>query len=200
LELYFIDVGQGDSVLIITPDRRHVLLDGGFNRKKQPHGKSGADFLDWKFFKDYGENEIVLDAMISSHNDADHYGGLWDLINPAVKDGLDTQNTVVRNFFHAGVSWWKDANNKRTLGRSEDGFLLDLMDDHESIVQALNNPGLKLQGEWAEFMDCITKCCTSIQRVGYNEGGAIDYLPAFGQDSDVQIKVLGPIVTQMSRV
>jgi hypothetical protein len=29
LEVYFIDVGQGDGVLIRTPDHRHVLIDGG---------------------------------------------------------------------------------------------------------------------------------------------------------------------------
>jgi len=29
LELYFIDVGQGDGVLLRTPDFRHLLIDGG---------------------------------------------------------------------------------------------------------------------------------------------------------------------------
>ena len=28
LEYYFIDVGQGDGVLIVTPDRKHILVDG----------------------------------------------------------------------------------------------------------------------------------------------------------------------------
>jgi len=29
LEVYFIDVGQGDGVLLRTPDFRHLLIDGG---------------------------------------------------------------------------------------------------------------------------------------------------------------------------
>ena len=29
LELYFIDVGQGDGVLIQAPDFRHIMIDGG---------------------------------------------------------------------------------------------------------------------------------------------------------------------------
>ena len=75
LELYFIDVGQGDGTLIVTPGRRHLLVDGGWTRDYQPTGKNAADFVDWKFYEDYGENEIRLDCMIASHCDADHYGG-----------------------------------------------------------------------------------------------------------------------------
>ena len=31
LRIYFIDVGQGDSCLIITPQNKTILLDGGGN-------------------------------------------------------------------------------------------------------------------------------------------------------------------------
>ena len=75
LEIYFIDVGQGDGVLIRTPDDRHILIDGGWPRNSQPTGKNAADFVDWKFFKDYESDVLKLDAMICSHNDQDHYGG-----------------------------------------------------------------------------------------------------------------------------
>ena len=46
LELYFIDVGQGDGVFICTPDHRHILIDGGWPRASQPTGKNAADFVD----------------------------------------------------------------------------------------------------------------------------------------------------------
>ena len=42
LEMYFIDVGQGDGVLIKCPDPdqatlgKHILVDGGYQRNKQP--------------------------------------------------------------------------------------------------------------------------------------------------------------------
>ena len=29
MEVYFVDVGQGDGVLVRTPDARHILVDGG---------------------------------------------------------------------------------------------------------------------------------------------------------------------------
>ena len=81
LEFYFIDVGQGDGVLIKTPGFRHIVIDGGFPRSYQETRKNAADFVDWKFFEDYGQDTIALDAMIVSHCDADHYGGLWDLLD-----------------------------------------------------------------------------------------------------------------------
>ncbi|MFP6584105.1 MAG: hypothetical protein VCD00_16325 [Candidatus Hydrogenedentota bacterium] len=39
LEVYFIDVGQGDGVLILTPDRRHILIDGGWPRFSRSFGR-----------------------------------------------------------------------------------------------------------------------------------------------------------------
>ena len=36
LEVYFIDVGQGDGVLIRIPDNRHIMIDGGYKRASQP--------------------------------------------------------------------------------------------------------------------------------------------------------------------
>ena len=110
LKVYFIDVGQGDGVLIVTPDRKHVLVDGGYIRSRQPTGKNAADFVDWKFAKDYGEKRIKLDAMVASHCDSDHYGGLWDLFNLAdeAREELDTEGVDVDVLYHAGVSWWKN--------------------------------------------------------------------------------------------
>ena len=97
LEVYFIDVGQGDGVLICTPERKHVLIDGGWIRSRQPTGKNAADFVDWKFHEDYGLERIHLDAMIASHCDADHYGGLWDLFSTSeeARKELDTEGTEV---------------------------------------------------------------------------------------------------------
>ncbi len=95
LEIYFIDVGQGDGVLIRTPDHRHIMIDGGYKRASQPSGKNAADFVDWKFAKDYGESIIHLDVLMSSHCDADHYGGLWDLLDVAQAAELDAQEVQV---------------------------------------------------------------------------------------------------------
>ncbi|WP_188606125.1 ComEC/Rec2 family competence protein [Aquaticitalea lipolytica] len=198
LELYFIDVGQGDGVLIVTPDRKHILIDGGYKRSKQPHGKSAADFVDWKFKKEYKQNTIELDAMICSHCDADHYGGLWDLINPdeREKKELDTTKTNVKNFYHAGISWWKNAEKSRFLGTEKDGAMYDLLTGKTSIKNGLKaSASLKLQGEWANFLNCIVETDAKIERLSYNPKKNFDYLPGFEANQPTSIKVLGPIET-----
>ncbi|MBL8240689.1 MAG: MBL fold metallo-hydrolase [Bryobacterales bacterium] len=193
LEFYFIDVGQGDGILIRTPDNRHILIDGGYNRAKQPSGKNAADFVDWKFKKEYGQSEIVLDAMIASHNDADHYGGLWDLLNPAEKAELKVNAVKVKAFFHAGVGWWKKPGTARSLGPKQDAFLTLLHEDRASLETALASPSWTPQGEWRSFIECLiaaTPRINTIQRLSHVTGHVPGFAPAAGKAS---IKVLGPV-------
>jgi len=199
LEIYFIDVGQGDGVLIVTPDGKHILIDGGYNRMVQPHGKSAADFVDWKFYKDYGRKKITLDAMISSHCDADHYGGLWDLVNPAVKNELDCDSIEIKKFYHAGVSWWKTASGNKSVGASDEGYLTDLLEDNVAVVKGLK-PGAKpqLAGNWAKFMECLVNSNVKISRLAYKPSKGIRSLPASVQGKRVAIKVLGPIESEIN--
>src|SRR3712207_8194548 len=46
LEFYFIDVGQGDGILIKTPAFGSAIVDGGFRSPVQDIGKNAADFFD----------------------------------------------------------------------------------------------------------------------------------------------------------
>lgn len=207
LEIYFIDVGQGDGVLIRTPDHRHIMIDGGWKRASQPSGKNAADFVDWKFFKDYGQSQIHLDVMMASHNDADHYGGLWDLLNTSQLGELDAQDVRVDAFYHAGVAWWiNPANGKRWLGptSSNGDYLTQLMGNRSKVVTALGaNAAPKLQGEWAQFMKAVTQTKTRsgtptpIARLSQVDR----YLPGFDGSSgsgDVKVRVLAPFETQVN--
>jgi beta-lactamase superfamily II metal-dependent hydrolase len=194
LEFYFIDVGQGDGVLIRTPDDRHLMMDGGFTRSKQPTGKNAADFVDWKFTRDYGRSKITLDAMIASHNDADHYGGLWDLLNPAGQTELKAKAVEVKTFYTAGVGWFTDGT-KRSLGRTvvvnKQKYLTDLLHDRTALLgylQPTANP--RLQGEWAAFMQCVANSQCAVKRLS----NQTPWLGGFGPgQGPVGIRVLGPI-------
>lgn len=201
LELYFIDVGQGDGVLIRTPDHRHILIDGGFPRRSQPSGKNAADFVDWKFVKDYGQKTIELDALIASHNDEDHYGGLSDLLSADPDDvaELDAQAVTVEAAYHAGLSWWASGTD-RTLGptatTAEGRMWTRLLDDRGSAKDATSGSGPQLQGRWRTFVERLLTAktagggATPISRLSH----ADDYLPGFApQAGKVAIRVLAPV-------
>lgn len=200
LELYFIDVGQGDGVLIRTPDGRHLLIDGGYTRAKQPTGKSAADFVDWKFFRDYGLARIRLDAIVASHCDADHYGGLWDILrtDEDAMAELDCAGADVGAFFHAGVSWWRPGN--RWLGRTHDGLLVDLLDDLQSLEDGLRpDAARRLQGEWASFLREVRQATTEVHRLGVRaEAGVEHFVPGFtGNDGGAELRVLAPVLHEV---
>lgn len=199
LELYFIDVGQGDGVLMRTPDGRHLLIDGGYTRSKQPTGKSAADFVDWKFFEDYGLARIRLDAIVASHCDADHYGGLWDVLrtDEDAMAELDCAGADIGVFHHAGVSWWRPGD--RWLGRTRDGFLIDLLDDFDSLKEALRpDADRRLQGEWAQFLGEVARAAADVRRLGVRAGDPADvFVPGFSDaeaDGPVTIRVLAPVL------
>ena len=75
LEVVFIDVGQGDAALLITPGGRSILVDGGGNRMSS--GSVGENAL-MPYLRYRGLRRI--DLLVSSHPDADHIDGLFTVL------------------------------------------------------------------------------------------------------------------------
>jgi beta-lactamase superfamily II metal-dependent hydrolase len=69
LTIVFIDVGQGDSILVILPNTRTLLIDGG---EREGYGKVLATL------QEHGLSHI--DVVVATHPHADHIGGLVDVI------------------------------------------------------------------------------------------------------------------------
>jgi competence protein ComEC len=69
LLVHFIDVGQGDSILIQTPECRNMLIDGG----DTDCGEKLKEYL-----RSHGVE--VIDVLVSTHPHADHIGGLIPVI------------------------------------------------------------------------------------------------------------------------
>lgn len=109
LELRFLDVGQGDAVLIRAPDGRAVLYDGG---------QDGARLLAHLEAADVRSLELV----IASHNHADHIGGLVDVIahyRPrfVVENGVAHTTRTYERFLRAvaGAGSQRLAPDRRTV-------------------------------------------------------------------------------------
>ncbi|WP_310551990.1 DNA internalization-related competence protein ComEC/Rec2 [Paenibacillus glufosinatiresistens] len=96
----FLDVGQGDSILIETPSGGHILVDGGGTvsfGKKEP----------WRMRRDpyeVGRKTLVpllkkrgihrLDAVILTHGDQDHAGGLQAVLEEIPVSALLFNGTI----------------------------------------------------------------------------------------------------------
>ena len=69
LRVYFLDVGQGDAILIDSPQHNRVLIDGGRNRQVLSEVGKILPFADRR-----------LDVVVATHPDSDHIGGLPEVV------------------------------------------------------------------------------------------------------------------------
>lgn len=87
LKIYFIDVGQGDSSLIITPNNKKVLIDGGGTMNSSGKFDIGENTL-LPYLLDRGVRKI--DYIMISHFDADHCQSL-----PAILNSIKVKNIII---------------------------------------------------------------------------------------------------------
>lgn len=69
LKIVFLDVGQGDSMLVRTPEGENVLIDGGPDKSVVYRLEK---YLPWY--------DRTIDAMILTHPHADHVNGLIEIM------------------------------------------------------------------------------------------------------------------------
>jgi competence protein ComEC len=82
LSVSFLDVGQGDAILIETPDGLEVLVDGGRDASVLRTLAKERSFFDRE-----------IDVIVSTHPDLDHVGGLIDVLKRyRVKQIIQTEN------------------------------------------------------------------------------------------------------------
>jgi len=146
LHIYFLDIGQGDGILIQTPSGRQVLIDGG-KSPQQLLNELGAVMPFW---------DRSLDLLVLSHPDADHMDGqtvvpqrfavttAWDTeISQANPDGdgwrtaMTTGGAPVQ-LVHQGA--WLDLDDGVALWAlwpPPGGFANENLDNENSLVLKL---------------------------------------------------------------
>jgi competence protein ComEC len=93
IQISFIDVGEGDAALIQNSDGFNILIDGG---------KPSAGPIVLAYLRNNGIN--LLNAIIASHPDSDHIGGLITVL-----DATDiTVEAVIYNGYPGDTQTWDD--------------------------------------------------------------------------------------------
>lgn len=92
LEIIFVDVGQGDGCVLITPERdgseRIMVIDAG----KTYHM---AEFLEQRFRIKDNKKNLKFHAAIVTHPDEDHYGGFGEIFG--------STKAKFKHLYHSGL-------------------------------------------------------------------------------------------------
>jgi beta-lactamase superfamily II metal-dependent hydrolase len=194
LEIYVIDVGQGDAILFRSPDDKWHLIDGGPPRSDSLLGEGARNFLAWKFGGELGLQAVPLQTVFLSHSDLDHFGGLTEILRseypPNPKTGENTLVTTVEHFLHAGVAKYSGGVE---LGVQGGRIRADrLLSDGASFA----NPPSKLAKEFSAFAKALGNVTTAaggapdVQRVTHRDT-VPDYAAAPGREFSMHL--LGPV-------
>ena len=131
LHVYVLDVGQGDAILVVTPEGRQVLVDGG----PDPGVALAA------LGRHLPAGDRSLDAVVVTHLDSDHAGGLIGVLDRYDTDVvLQGSETPASALFHP----WRSVTERRehTTVRVQSGHRIHLESD--VVAEVLHPPAGRL--------------------------------------------------------
>lgn len=129
LKIYFIDVGQGDSTLIVTPKNKKILIDGG-------EGKTNVLF---QYLLDRRINKI--DYIIISHFDSDHCNGLIEIIEKMrVENIVMSKQSKESEEYKKNLEIIKQKNIKVSSVKAEDKIIIE-----KNLYIKILNPAEKFE-------------------------------------------------------
>ena len=129
LHVYFLDVGQGDAILVQTPDGRQILIDGGPNPTALL-SELGAVLPFW---------DRSLDLVVLTHPDGDHLTGLLAVLDRyQVGRVLDTSQTDTAPLAAAWRERLTKGNIPRTIARR--GMRIPLGDVMLTVLNPSSKP------------------------------------------------------------
>ena len=129
LKIYFIDVGQGDSTLIVTPKNKKILIDGG-------EGKTNVLF---QYLLNRRINKI--DYIIISHFDSDHCNGLIEIIEKMrVENIVMSKQSKESEEYKKILEIIKQKNIKVSSVKAEDKIIIE-----KNLYTKILNPAEKFE-------------------------------------------------------
>lgn len=139
--VYYLDIGQGDSSLIISPYQKEInMIDTGGELKEEKETwqekvkNYNVSDNTIKFLKSMGINKI--DNLIITHGDEDHGGEIFNIaskikiLNVVLNSNEDTKleqnirnNFKVTNYINSNINF-KSINNKKYESENDNSIVL----------------------------------------------------------------------------
>lgn len=169
LEMYFLDIGQGDAAFIVTPNDKKILVDGGLRDR-------ALGFLIWKYRLDDPANSVTIDHLFLSHADSDHLEGLIPLLgHPQIH---------VANIYHNGIGVFASGAFDHTIGDVVNGRLVTI---HDSLADLAGLPlASGSRDTFGRWIQAVTAAGSAYRRLTAADG-ALDI-----GDPDVTVEIVGP--------
>ncbi|MBI2638327.1 MBL fold metallo-hydrolase, partial [Candidatus Peregrinibacteria bacterium] len=141
LHVYFLDVGQGDAILIRTPAGKNILFDGGPQKKVIAELKNVLPFF-----------ANTIDAVFLTHPDRDHIEGLLSVLRKYHIGRVYFTGAAKKNYFwRTFLQIIKDKKIPAQLAygeddiRLDDGVIIDILFPFKpdfSLKEDINNTSL----------------------------------------------------------
>lgn len=144
LQVHFIDVGQGDAILILTPDGKAGLIDGG---------ESGSGVRN--YLKEKGVKR--LDLIVVTHPHDDHIGGLPEIMKSVpvgriVTNGQEHTTTSYEKLLDAIINAKAEyLEVKKGDSISLGDVNLQILNPSAQLVQDMNENSIVLRLEYGKI-------------------------------------------------
>jgi beta-lactamase superfamily II metal-dependent hydrolase len=196
LKINFVDVQQGDGMVIESPAGKVVLVDGGDNQLF-------ARYLAGRFRGTTADRPQPVECILVTHGDADHFVGLPEILksetNPDLRKRLFIQPKRV---FHNGlIKRPSKRDGRRTPDKELLGatskvgtqiYIVGLEDNLLSVDGSEMNEPFK---DWKETLSTYNgRGGIEFRRLAFGSHDAFDFLA----EEDIKVEVLGPLVTDVA--
>ncbi len=192
LQFMMVDVQQGDGIIMITPEGKKIFIDGGDN-------KLFARFAAARFRGTSADNPLDVDAMIVTHDDADHFDGL-NKIRSSEKHKTARKRLFLRphRVYHNGlVKGPSSLDDEKMFGATvstrKGPVIVDLVEDVTAVPKSRLNRPFK---SWVTSLNHWAKRGPiDFKRLAYGNKREFNFLRPEG----IEVEVLGPIETRVRR-
>ena len=198
LRLSMIDVQQGDGLIVETPGGKTLLIDGGDNKLFARHAA-------FRFAGSSAVNPKVIDAIIVTHGDADHFKGLAEIAESEADTRPNKALFIApKRIFHNGLVKRPDKLPNRKSRPDKDMFGASVKLGNRTFATALEEdprtvPASERNGpfnDWCAALDhwgartlALTGQPMEVRRIDHQSGAAFDFLGTEG----IAVELHGPI-------